>query len=598
MIFLRRLGVRRVLGAAIALLLCVSGVWVYFAYSLLLSPASLKALAGPQENYYWPVAQLEIAANKAKNAFLLYGAGRSDFRSVQLRFDVLQSKYAVLATPSDATQIFNGNASFREAIAQIGAVIERVRPAVELLPRDPGRAVDLSLSLGQIDEPLAVITDHVSEAEIDRRDTVYKDLIGKRHLFFLSSLLLLILLAGTAVLALMLGVDRKRLTRQQSAAIKAEQDAVRAKNAFLGMIGHELRTPLQSIVSVADTLLDRRFAERDATLIKRLAVAASRLETQMKDLTDFARLDAGRLTLREREFQPADVIGSMIDDVTALARSKGLEVVALVNNADGWYLSDPDRIRQIVGNLLSNAVRYADAGRILVRLDVTPSRDGAVLDITVEDTGPGIPAASVSQLFQPFTQLDQSNTRKHDGAGIGLAIVKGLVDLLGGSINIDTEPGRGTKVSVSLPVKAAAAATEADGTELQVTAIIERKRVLIVDDQESARESFADVLSSFGAYVDVAADAAEALAALGEATYDAVLLDVQMPGEDGIAVARKVRATAGPNRDVPIIGISAFSRDLLKDSGAELFTQHLHKPVRNSVLKQALLDALAAYKRH
>jgi len=163
---------------------------------------------------------------------------------VQLRFDVLQSKYAVLATPSDATQIFNGNASFRDAIAQIGAVIESVRPAVEHLPQDPGRAVDLSLHLGQIDEPLAVITDHVSEAEIDRRDTVYEDLIGKRHLFFLSSLLLLILLAGTAVLALMLGVDRKRLTRQQSAAIKAEQDAVRAKNAFLGMIGHELRTPV------------------------------------------------------------------------------------------------------------------------------------------------------------------------------------------------------------------------------------------------------------------------------------------------------------------------------------------------------------------
>jgi signal transduction histidine kinase/CheY-like chemotaxis protein len=458
--------------------------------------------------------------------------------------------------------------------------------------------VDLSLRLGQIDEPLAVITDHVSEAEIDRRDTVYEDLIGKRHLFFLSSLLLLLLLAGTAVLALLLGVDRKRLTRQQRAAIKAEQDAVRAKNAFLGMIGHELRTPLQSIVSVADTLLDRRFAERDATLIKRLAVAASRLETQMKDLTDFARLDAGGLTLREREFQPADVIGSMIDDVSTSAKSKGLEVGAMVNNGDGWYLSDPDRIRQIVGNLLSNAVRYTDAGRILVCLDVTPSKDGAVLDITVEDTGPGIPAASVSQLFQPFTQLDQSNTRKHDGAGIGLAIVKGLVDLLGGSINIDTEPGRGTKVSVSLPVKAAAAATEADGTELQVTAIIERKRVLIVDDQESARESFADVLSSFGAYVDVAANAGEALAALSEATYDAVLLDVQMPGEDGIAVARKVRATPGPNRDVPIIGISAISRELLKDSGAELFTQHLHKPVRNSVLKQALLDALAAAKPH
>src|SRR5258708_30598889 len=121
-------------------------------------------MAGPQENYYWPVAQLEIAATKAKYAFLLYGAGRSDFRSVQLRFDVLQSKYTVLATPSDATQIFHGNASFRDAIAQIGAVIERVRPAVEQLPQDPGRAVDLSLRLGQIDEPLAVITDPLSVA--------------------------------------------------------------------------------------------------------------------------------------------------------------------------------------------------------------------------------------------------------------------------------------------------------------------------------------------------------------------------------------------------------------------------------------------------
>ncbi|QQC67867.1 ATP-binding response regulator [Paraburkholderia ginsengisoli] len=596
MTFLRRLGVKRALGVAIALLFCASGIWVYFAYSLLLSPASLKALAGPQENYYWPVAQLEIAANKAKNCLFLYGAGRADFRSVQLRFDVLQSKYAVLATPSDATQIFSGNATFRDAIAKIGAVIEKARPAVEQLPQDPHKSIDLSFLLAEIDDPLAVIADRVSEAEIERRDRVYDDLISKRYLFFISSLGLLVILACIVALAVMLGVDRRRLTFQQRAAMKAERDAARAKNAFLGMIGHELRTPLQSIVSVTDTLLERRFAERDATLIKRLAVAAGRLETQMKDLTDFARLEAGGLTLREREFQPATVIGSTIDDVMASAEGKGLEVVASVVNGGGWYLSDPDRIGQIVGNLLSNAVKYTDAGRISVRLDVKPSKSGAILDISVEDTGPGIPAASVGYIFQPFTQLDQSNTRTNDGAGIGLTIVKGLVDLLGGLINIETEPGRGTKVSVSLPVKAAAAATEADDTELEITAIIERKRVLIVDDQESARESFADVLSSFGAHVDVAGDAGEALAALGETTYDAVLLDVQMPGEDGIAVARKVRATAGSNRDVPIIGISAFSRELLEDSGAALFTQHLHKPVRNSVLKQALLDVFAAGK--
>ncbi|MEM5389808.1 hybrid sensor histidine kinase/response regulator [Paraburkholderia phymatum] len=596
MIFLRRLGARRVLGVAVGLLLCVSGVWVYHAYSLLLSPASLKALAGPQENYYWPVAQLEIAANKTKNALLLYGAGKADYRLVELRFDVLQSKYTVLAQPSDSTEIFNRNASFRNAIAQIGAVLEKVKPGIQSVAQHPDHAADVSNLLGQLDVPLAVITDHVSAAEIERRDTVYDDMISKRHLFFLSSMVLMVILGSTGVLAFMLGVDRRRLAYQQRAAMKAERDAVRAKNAFLGMIGHELRTPLQSILSVTDTLLERRFAERDATLIKRLAVAASRLETQMKDLTDYARLDAGGLTLREREFQPADVISSMVDEAKASARKKGLKVDALISEGDGWYLSDPDRIRQILGNLLSNAVRYTDEGHIVVHLDMKPSKTGAVLDITVEDTGSGIPAASVERLFEPFTQLDQSNTRKHDGAGIGLAIVKGLVDLLGGAIGIESEEGHGTKISVSLPVKRSVAATEADGTELKVSAIIEGKRLLVVDDQESARESFADVLSSLGAHVDIAEDAAEALAALREVTYDAVLLDVQMPGEDGITVAREVRSLPGPNVHVPIIGISAFPRDLLPDGGAELFTQHLHKPVRNAVLKDTLLHVLSPGK--
>ncbi|PMS16017.1 hypothetical protein C0Z18_25185 [Trinickia dabaoshanensis] len=587
---LRRFGAKKSLSTTVGLLLLAFVVWVYYAYVLLLSPASLSALAGPQENYYWPVAQLQVATYKAKIALLLYADGRVDFSEVQRRFDVLESRYSILATPSDSTAIFQGNETSQRAIAAIGSVIESAKRELPGVRADRSRAIDVSVGLDKFSDPFDEIMESVSSVEIARRDEVYDDLIGKRHLFFLSGLLLMALLAGTGVLAIRLLRHRRRLRIQQAAAMEAERAAIQSKNAFLGMIGHELRTPLQSIISVTDTLLERSFPERDAALVRRLAVAAARLEAQMKDLTDFARLDAGVLQLREQEFQPSVLIDTMIEEAREAARRKHLTVRSELSDLGGWYLSDPDRIRQIMTNLISNAIRYTNEGGITVRACVSMSNNAPTLDIVVEDTGSGMPADSVERVFRPFTRLDEPGMKRIEGAGIGLAIVKGLVGLLQGSLRMETGIGEGTRVYVTIPIAIASSGNGNSEAALRDASSILGKRVLVVDDEDSARDSLADIVSSLGADVDIAANAQEALEALRESRYDAVLLDVQMPGEDGVQVAGKVRSGDGPNRDVPIIAVSAYFGEQLVIGDPPLFTKHLHKPVRKTVLRDALVE--------
>ncbi|WP_051391281.1 hybrid sensor histidine kinase/response regulator [Paraburkholderia mimosarum] len=584
-------------GVLTAIILFASATAFYYIHNVLLSPKAVAAIAGPQENYFWGVGQFQISLSETMALIAQKQTHKPfDVDGVTEGYQMLLFTFDRISDHSEATRPLYAIPGYSDSIKRIGTALNSASSYADHLDAHGTGASEMLEKLNSIKPEVQSLARRAGDAEVAHREALYREFMDKRikidYAFAFIGILTLVLFILTLVTLRQqqrtIATQRDAL-RAENKATQAANDAARAKNAFLGMIGHELRTPLQSIVSVTDTLLERSFAERDAILIQRLAIASGRLESQMKDLTDYARLDAGGLKLREQEFQPENIIRSMIDEAAVSAARKGLDLDFAIENGDGWYVSDPDRIRQIFGNLLSNAIRYTDTGKIFVAAKVKPAKIGAVLDISVEDTGPGIPAGSIDRLFEPFTQLDESGTRKHDGAGIGLAIVKGLVSLLGGTINLDTQRTEGTKFTVSLPVKVVAAAIASDETALQVTALIEGRRILVVDDHESARESFADVLCSLGAVVEVAENAQEALSAFQEAVYDAVLLDIQMPGEDGIAVARKVRTAPGPNRDVPIIGVSALPSDLLDGDAADVFTQHLLKPVRSAALKDTLL---------
>ncbi|WP_233890070.1 hybrid sensor histidine kinase/response regulator [Paraburkholderia flagellata] len=582
-----------------------------FAYSLLSEPTGLESLGGP-DNYYVPVEQLQAAMQQAQADLLHYSAGLSDAVTVRKSFNALQTQFNAVQATAHAERgvLLRATPGYAEALHDIGQIIKEVRPVVSELPSAP-TTVDAASAvrpvvqeLDSLSTPMETVRQAAGSAEELRREAMARSVTNKRHYLVIALVVLATLLIGTmfslaAVLRRkqLLVAQHQSLLQQQAAAIEAErsasieaQNAAHAKNAFLGMLGHELRTPLQSILSVTDALATRHFPDTDAIMVRRLALAAERLDSQMKDLTDYARLDAGRLTLRPELFDAVELAQSLVEDVRDEAGRKGLGVV-LETSGERWPCrSDPARISQILGNLLSNAIRYTDHGTVRVGLVLGQMVEGERLTLTVQDTGPGIPHDAIDELFKPFVRLDESHTRVHEGAGIGLAIVRGLADLLGGWVNIDSDTGLGTTVTVSLPVEIVRQSLPSPMPK--IAAPLEGRLVLIVDDTESARESLADTVVAMSAHVDVVASGVEAFEAVAESIYDVILLDIQMPEIDGIEVARRIRRSVSMNRTAIIVGVSAYSTELLARDDAALFDVQLQKPVRAMQLEQALRSVM------
>ncbi|MBK3864500.1 response regulator [Paraburkholderia aspalathi] len=435
----------------------------------------------------------------------------------------------------------------------------------------------------------------VGNAESAMRDRLFRD-YARRRRALLKTTVGVLLLSGVLIGLLALNARRVRaLVVQQRAAFEREKEAaqaateaVNARNAFLGMIGHELRTPLQSITAAIDVLVEREFPGPDGLMIKRLARAADQLDAQMKDLTDFSRINAGKLTLRNQVFVPRDVINAAVDSVSDRAARKGLRLEARIMGTDAPVVSDPYRIQQVITNLLINAIKYTERGAVTIRADVSRTANVERLTVEIEDTGPGFSEEKAAKIFQPFTQLDSSSTRRHDGIGMGLAIVRGLLTLLGGGVKVSSTPGVGTKFTVTLPLQRSIGMLGGAEDRLGESYRIEEKTVLAVDDQESMRESLRAMLSALGVRFVIASSADEALGLLGRKRFDVLLLDVNMPVKDGVAVAETVRAEDGPNRRIPIIAFSAVAPELLSEQGRELFGQYLMKPIRADVLRSAL----------
>jgi len=576
----------KALAMVAVLLTAVAAVWLYFGYTLI---ASAPPSADPQENYYLPVAQFEQAALKLENAILRYGAGKGAIDDVGVKYQVLQSKLSRLSEQSDSNYLLRKVPGYPESVAKLRNVVSGIGASVDDLEGNRSMALPLADHFTEMRGPLADLEMSVGNAEGAMRDTLFGD-YARRRRALLKTTVGVLLLSGVLIGLLLLNARRVRaLVVQQRAALDREKEAaqaateaVNARNAFLGMIGHELRTPLQSITAAIDVLVEREFPGPDGLMIKRLARAADQLDAQMKDLTDFSRINAGKLTLRNQVFVPRDVINAAVDSVSDRAARKGLRLEAKIMGADTSVVSDPYRIQQVITNLLINAIKYTDRGSVTIRADVIR------LTIEIDDTGPGFSEDKAAKIFQPFTQLDSSSTRRHDGIGMGLAIVRGLLTLLGGNVKVSSTVGVGTKFTVTLPLQRSIGMLGGAEDRLGESYRIEEKSVLAVDDQESMRESLRAMLSALGVRFVIASSADEALGLLGRKRFDALLLDVNMPVKDGVAVAETVRAEDGPNRRIPIIAFSAVAPELLSEQGRELFGQYLMKPIRADVLKSAL----------
>jgi two-component system CheB/CheR fusion protein len=374
----------------------------------------------------------------------------------------------------------------------------------------------------------------------------------------------------------------KLLESERQSRLEAER-ANRAKDLFLATLSHELRTPLSTILMSAQILRriasDNRSIERACAGIERSARAQARL---IDDLLDVSRIASGKLLLDLGAVDLEAAVRDAFEIAQPSAQAKSLDFALEVAGSVGAVYGDPARIHQIVNNLLNNAIKFTPrGGQVLVRIEQT----GDQAELTVKDTGMGISAQVLPHLFDRFVQADSSVTRTHGGLGLGLAIVRHLVDVHGGQVEAQSDgEGKGSTFRVRLPVGAIPVVK--DGVPKLVARSIEGVRVLLVEDDDDTREAYATLLRTLGADVRAESSAANGLAALTEFLPQVILSDIAMPGEDGYSFIRKVRAL-GPERggSVPAAALTALARDEDRQQVIQSgFQMHLAKPIDMSQL--------------
>jgi signal transduction histidine kinase/CheY-like chemotaxis protein len=391
--------------------------------------------------------------------------------------------------------------------------------------------------------------------------------------------------------------DRVELLERERAARERAEEASRAKDEFLAVVSHELRTPLAAVLGW--TRLLKSGALPAAKQAKAVDVIERNARTQARlvdDLLDVSRIIAGKLRLESRPVDFAAAVGAAVEALRPAAEDKALHFEADLDPSVGPLVGDPVRLQQVAWNLLSNAVKFTPrGGRVCAR--VAPR--GARAELRVEDTGEGIAAAFLPHVFEHFRQADGSTTRRHGGLGLGLAIVKHLVELHGGRVRAESEgEGKGAAFTVELPL--------APGPEGEVPSPGEASlpgsppelggvRVLVVDDDPDVRELVASLLSGCGAVVRTTASTAGAFAEMQRERPDVVVSDIGMPGEDGYAFVRRLRALPpGEGGATPAAALTAYASATDRQAALEAgFQMHVAKPVEPADLLAAVA-ALAA----
>ena len=366
-------------------------------------------------------------------------------------------------------------------------------------------------------------------------------------------------------------------------ARRAEAEAANeAKSQFLANMSHEVRTPLTGVVGFARLLVAVDGLPDEARgHIQRISTSAEALLGVVNDVLDFSKLEARQVELDAQAFEAASFLAETIDLVRPQAEAKGLSLTLTLGKPMPQRLvADSARVRQVLLNLLTNAVKFTDQGRI----EVTASWSAGMLKLEVADTGPGLAPEDARRLFQRFSQVDTSNTRQHGGTGLGLAISKGLAEMMGGKIGLKSTLGRGSEFwfTVTAPEALAEAAQMAPATDAQATPTTDGAplRILVVDDVAVNRELVAAILSPFDVDLSTAGSGAEAVEAAVAAPFDLILMDLQMPGMDGLAAARAIRANADLNRATPIIALSANVLPAhVRGSLAAGMNDHIAKPI-------------------
>ena len=386
----------------------------------------------------------------------------------------------------------------------------------------------------------------------------------------------------------------RRAFAESAASLYKAEAADRAKSEFLANMSHEIRTPMNGVLGMAELLAKTDLTPRQKTFTDVIVKSGNALLTIINDILDFSKINAGQLTLDPAPFRLAEAVEDVATLVSARVAEKNLELIVRVDpRLPSFVVGDAGRIRQIVTNLLGNAVKFTEKGHVLIDVG-GETVDGMVqLKVRVEDTGIGIPADKLQNVFEKFAQVDSSSTRRHEGTGLGLAIAARLVDLMGGKIGVESAVGSGSVFWFSVPLPVHEARDEDDLVPGDVTGA----RVLVIDDNPVNRDILLEQLRSWSFDCAAAESGAVGLAFLDRASQigasvDCIILDYQMPGMSGADVARAIAADSRLS-SIPVVLLTSVDQvdfgKLVLEYG---IAAHLTKPARSAVLLGTVISAI------
>lgn len=420
-------------------------IWVIFLIYIS-RLQSVYDIAGPTENPYWGIAQFRISADEFRISLLDYKFGQKNDRDkIRFNYEILRSKFFVISQRSETTKLAYQQPLYSATVDDLQRSFLKMDPLMDQLPNGEKNVVN-----ALIEESTEFVVayerfaDAVGLSEVKRRDDLLSETLRNRSVLLYSNV-------GVSLLFFIALITFLRSTRNFEQALQTAQQVAHTKQVFLASINHELRNPLQTIVSATENISHHAINRELMHAVTNIDQAVKHIETHMRDLTDYLRLRTNKINLRICSVDLQEITSQVIRRLKSKASEKGIRLQADFDGPTTRFLSDGQRVQQIIDNLVENAIKYSSCGVVQIRCSVSPESRGDGVTIHVIDEGVGIEKNKIDFLFSPFYQSSLNDNSHVGGYGMGLAVVRGLVEVLGGSITAESEAGEGAIFTVKLP---------------------------------------------------------------------------------------------------------------------------------------------------